>query len=205
MPISLVIVTDGTRLDNLRRCISSCKNITQETVVVYQGKDQKILDEIDKWSDFAIMSTPKGNADPDRNFAWGLANNEWVLMLDDDEYVPEQTAKFIHRIIKSRAEVVWFEFQNLVDGVDIEEILGPDPHPRLWRKKEGVINWPEKAHTFPNIPTPLQYFTKKKIIHERKFDELFQRHLQRIPQMDQAGVDLERRFIDALKKKLGKK
>jgi len=203
--ISLVVVTDGTRLENLRRAVDSAKDLTQETVIVYQGNDTKAYEEIRKMSSFSVMTTPKGNADFDRNYAYGLATGEWVLSLDDDEHIPAETIKFIKRIINSKVDVVWFEFRNLVDGVDIVDILGPDPHPRLWRRRDGLIFWPDKAHTFPQINSPMQYFTKKPIIHDRKFDELFERHQKRVPSMDPQNVELETRFINALKTKLGKK
>lgn len=205
MNISLVIVTDGARLDNLSRTIKSAKDVIAETVIVYQGSDNSVFKKIEEMADYAYKTTPKGNADHDRNFAYGLATSDWILALDDDEYLTPETAKFITRIVRSNAEVVWFEFLNLVDGVDIKDILGEDPHPRLWRRKEGLIVWPDKAHTFPQINTPMQYFSEKyKIVHDRKFDELYARHQKRVPSMDQQNVDLERRFIDALKRKLGK-
>lgn len=205
MNISLVIVTDGARLENLSRTIKSAKPIISETVILYQGNDNAVFSKIEEMADYAVKTTPKGNADHDRNFAYGLASGDWILALDDDEYLPPETCKFISRIVRSSAEVVWMEFLNLVDGVNVADILGEDPHPRLWRRKEGLIVWPDKAHTFPQINSPLQYFSKTyKIVHDRKFDELYARHLKRMPTMDQQNVDLERRFIDALKRKLGK-
>jgi hypothetical protein len=203
--ISLVIVTDGAHLSNLKRTIDSVKDIINETVIVYQGLDSAIYAEIQALSSFSVITTPKGNADLDRNFAYGLATQEWILALDDDEWVPPETKQFISQIGFSKVDLVWFEFKNLVDGVDIKEILGPDPHPRLWRRKDGLINWPMQAHTYPQIQTPLQYMTTNPIVHDRQYDELFSRHEKRMAMMDGQNKDLETRFITALKSKLGKK
>jgi glycosyltransferase involved in cell wall biosynthesis len=205
MSLSLVVVTDGAHLDNLRRTIDSCRDIIQETVVVYQGTDYSVHSQIQGMSDFSVITTPKGNADPDRNFAYGIAQGDWILALDDDEYIEDETKQFIVRIMDSKVDVVWFDFKNLVDGVDIHEILGDDAHPRLWRRKEGLINWPTQAHAYPQIASPLQYFTKTPIVHDRKFDELYARHEKRTKMMDQGNIELEKRFIAALKQKLGKK
>jgi hypothetical protein len=203
--ISLVIVTDGAHLSNLKRTIDSVKDIINETVIVYQGLDSATYAELQALSSFSVMTTPKGNADLDRNFAYGMATQEWILALDDDEWVPEETKQFISQIGFSKVDLVWFEFKNLVDGVDIKEILGPDPHPRLWRRKDGLINWPMQAHTYPQIQTPLQYMTTNPIVHDRQYDELFSRHEKRMAMMDGQNKDLETRFITALKSKLGKK
>lgn len=205
MKISLVIVTDGAHLDNLRRTIGSVRDIINEIVIIYQGKDADIYRQLQGISDFSVMTTPKGNADPDRNFAYGLATGDWVLALDDDEYVEDETKKYIMTVIGSRADVVWFNFKNLVDGVDIKDILGPDPHPRLWKRMDGIINWPSQAHTYPQIASPNQVFTEHPIVHDRKYEELYERHLKRAKMMDNPNVELEKRFIEALKHKLGKK
>lgn len=206
MKISLVIITDGAHLDNLRRTIASAKPLDPEVVIVYQGVSDTTYTEIQKLSDFSICVSPKGNADPDRNFAYELVSGEWILALDDDEYLPPETVKFIQRITKSKVQVVWFRFKNLVDNVDIEEILGPDPHPRLWTKTNpAIINWPPQAHTFPQIGTQLQYVSVDAcIVHDRKYEDILARHETRVKAIDPQQQEVEKRWIEALKKKLGK-
>ena len=205
MSLSLVIITDGEHLDNLKKTIDSVADLVQEKVIVYQGTDESVYAQVQALADFSVFTTPKGNADLDRNFAYGVAMQEWILALDDDEWVPPETKSFIAQIMGSKADIVWFNFKNLVDGVDIKDILGDDPHPRLWRRKDGVINWPNQAHTFPQFGSPLHYFSALEIVHDRKFNELLVRHEKRCKMMDQANIDLEKRFIAAVKQKLGKK
>jgi len=203
--LSLAVVTDGAHLDNLRRTVDSVRDIISEALIIYQGSDSATYAEIQKIADMAVQTTPKGNADPDRNFAYSIVSGDWTLALDDDEYMPEETKQFTAQIMESKVDVVWYDFKNLVDGVDIKDILGPDPHPRLFRKREGLINWPAQAHTYPQITSPMQYMTSKFIVHDRKFDELVARHEKRVKMMDQGNIDLEKRFIDSVKHKLGKK
>jgi glycosyltransferase involved in cell wall biosynthesis len=199
-----VIVTDGKHLDNLRRAIDSCQHVPSETLIVYQGTDAEVYGAIQGLSTFSIQVSPKGNADPDRNLAYGLASGDFILALDDDEYVTKETLAFISRIMMSNADVVWFNFKNLVDGVDIKRILGDDPHPRFWRRRDGLIEWPSRAHTYPKINSPNQIITSVEIVHDRKFDELNERHEKRI-KADPSAVELEGKFIAALKQLLGKK
>jgi hypothetical protein len=203
--ISLVTITDGSRLESLKRTVESARGLVDEVVLIYQGRDQTVYSEIQKISDFSIQVAPKGNADPDRNFAYELASKEWILALDDDEHLPDETKAFIARIIMSPTDVVWFRFVNLIDGVDIKDILGDDPHPRLWRKRQGLIDWPAKAHTFPPINSGMQYFTLNPVIHDRKYEDVLARHEARGKVVDPQNAELERNFINAVKSKLRKK
>jgi len=204
--ISLVVITDGTRLESLQRTIKSTRGLTEEVVIVYQGRDQQVYDKIQSMATFSIMTTPKGNADPDRNWAYELASGEWILALDDDEHIDDATAAFIARITLSKADVVWFKFKNYIDGVDIQDILGDDPHPRLWRKRQGLILWPSEAHTFPQINSEMQYFTQEAcIMHDREYKDVLARHEGRMKVINQGNRELEERFISSVKSKLGKK
>lgn len=205
MNISLVTITDGSHLENLKRTVESVRGLVDEVVLVYQGRDQNIYSEIQGMSDFSIMVAPKGNADPDRNFAYELASKEWILALDDDEYLSKDAARFIAQIIMSPADVVWFRFVNLIDGVDMIDVLGDDPHPRLWRKRQGLMIWPDKAHTFPQINSGMQYFTKNPIMHDRKYDDVVARHEARGKVVDPQNAEIEKSFLNAVKHKLRKK
>lgn len=201
--ISLVTITDGNNLDSLKRMLDSVK-IATEIVIIYQGSDTDTYNQMSSLSDFCFKVTYKGNADLDRNFAYTLVTKPWILALDDDEWLPEETVKFISRICLSEADVVWFHFKNLVDSVDIKEILGDDPHPRLWRKMDGLISWPSQAHTHPQINSQKVYFTKKQIIHDRRYEDIVNRHELRKKMLDQLNVQREESFVQALNKVLKK-
>lgn len=202
-PISLVVVTDGTKIDSLERTIKSARDIVSEVIIVYQGNNDEALAACNRLSDFCWQTTPKGNADPDRNFAYTLATQPWILSMDDDEWLPIETQKFITRIIMSATDVVWFKFRNLINGTDVKEILGDDPHPRLWRRMDGLIQWPTAAHQFPQIASPKQFFTAQCFVHDRKFEDILKRHEARVKVIDPQNQELEKRFIAAVKSKLG--
>jgi len=202
--ISLVIVTDGARLDNLSRAVNSVADIVEEKVLIYQGRDRAIYEKIAQMADFSVSLTPKGNADPDRNFAYSIPRCSWILSLDDDEWMPPETKKELGRLILTQADVIWFKFKNLIDNVDMAEILGDDPHPRLWRKKDGLINWLAQAHTYPQINSPMQYFTLLPIIHDRVYADVERRHNSRGKAIDPRQQEVENNFMQAVKKKLRK-
>lgn len=204
-PISLVVITDGTKIDSLQKTVDSVRDIVSEVVILAQTKDEETFAKCKRLSDFCWQTTPKGNADPDRNYTYSLASQPWILSMDDDEWLPEETKKFISRIILSTCDVVWFKFTNLIDGVDVKDILGDDPHPRLWRKVDGLIQWPTAAHQFPNIASPKQYFTANPFIHDRAYEDIMRRHEERVKVIDPQNQELEKRFIQAVKQKLNKK
>jgi len=177
-----------------------------EKVIVYQGSDKDVLKKLSSLSDFCFQLTNKGNADPDRNFAYGLAMQQWILALDDDEYLPDDTKQFIAQTLNTQADCVWFNFNNTVDDVSIKHILGDDPHPRLWRNAEPpIVNWPSQAHTFPNIGSPKQVFTKNEIVHARSFAEIMARHETRKLSLDPGNAKKEEQFIEEVKKTLDKR
>lgn len=204
--ISLVVVTSGEKIRQLARTLSSVESIVREKLILYQGDDPKVMSQIQellKPDDHLFTSRYKGNADIDRNYAYQNAGSEWILALDDDEFVPTETLAFIGRIIHSDAEVVWFNFRNLVDNVNIKDILGDDPHPRLWRNRNPqLIDWPAQAHTYPRINTPLQYYSSHQIIHTRTFDEIKARHESRKLAVSPEARQREEQFIEAVKRKL---
>lgn len=204
-PISLVVVTDGIKIPSIKKTIDSARDIVSEVVLVYQGKDEEVLAKLRNLSDFCWQTTPKGNADPDRNFAYTLASQPFLLSMDDDEWLPEETKKFISRIVMSPVDVVWFKFTNLIDGVDIKDILGDDPHPRLWRNVQGLIQWPTVAHQFPQIASPKQYFTNNVFMHDRAYEDIMRRHEERVKVIDPQNQELEKNFIARVKQKLNKK
>lgn len=210
MDISLVIVTAGENLKSLSKAIDSTKSLVRERIVLYQASppDKLVLEKIQGLldpTDYLVTSTYKGNADIDRNYAYQNAGSEWILALDDDEWVPEETRRFIGRIVYSDAEVVWFNFRNLIDGVNIKDILGDDPHPRLWRNRQPpLIIWPSQAHTYPEIKTNLQYFTSHTITHDRRWKDVLSRHKSRSQVVGKDQADREVNFIEAVKRKLGK-
>jgi hypothetical protein len=204
MKISLVCVSDCRNMANLERMVVSARPIISDAVLVAQTKDANTFREASKLFDFSIQTLPKGNADPDRDYAYSLASGDWILSLDDDEYLTDECKDYIGRIVHSKADVVWFDFKNLVDKVDIKDILGPDPHPRLWRKIPGLISWPPQAHTFPQIASPKQVFTRTQIVHDREYKDLEERHKIRGAYIDPQMQEVEQRFLAAVKQRLGK-
>ena len=161
--------------------------------------------ENDKKECFTLYTSIKGFADLDRNIVSRVINNAFILSLDSDEKLSDDLLDNWDKILgylNRGAQVVFFKFKNLVDGVDISDILGDDWHPRLWLS--GHVIWPNEAHKYPELRSEMKVFIKWPILHIRTYDDVIRTHNERINIIDPNAAQMERNFINTLKKKLGK-
>lgn len=110
-----------------------------------------------------VHRTRKSLADIDRQDCYTLATGDLVLALDPDEKPDKRLMKYLITLKQEESayDVWWFKFRNLVDGIDIEEVMPSDWHPRLWKRadnRQPCIIWPGEAHTHPQVNTPRQLF-----------------------------------------------
>jgi len=203
-----LVVYNGSEL--VRRCKESVKPIIDETIIVDQGSDmenEKVLKEL---SDFHIKTTNKGNADYDRQYCYSFANKDLILALDADEsFLPEDLVKLQN--IKEDYDLMWFLFNNTISyqetTVNIKDLLGDDPHPRLWKvrnaKGQAIVNWKYEAHQFPDINTDKQLFSNIYVQHHRLLENVIATHLRRGRNIDPRAQQLEKDFVRAVLEKFG--
>ncbi len=176
--------------------VDSCVFIDQESTDSTLG----ILRSVRK-NKLIIRRSFKGNADPDRNFAYSFGKN-WVLALDADEILPQKTGYKLRQLeSQNRYDIFWFNFKNLINKVDIRPILGSDPHPRFFRPNS--INWPAEAHTFPQLKTPRVAWSNLEIIHDREFNELVKRNRERAKFITPDKVRMQEVFLEKVKQFIG--
>lgn len=214
--ITLVVVSHNES-NSIEKTIRSAIPLVSNVIIVCQAKSDEEYYEYEKVvnklnSDVKILlirTTNKGNADPDRNWAISLANTEYVLMLDSDEYIEESQIDSIKKSLEYKADAYWYLFKNIIKyndvQVNIKHILGDDPHPRLFRRsirnangEMPVVLWSELAHRFPIINSLNQVFTNTYITHERDLEKLVERHLDRSSVIDDNARNMEKNFLRAL-------
>lgn len=183
-----------------KKAIESAESICSKIAIVDQGSNSRNTKHLKKMADWYIRRTCKGYADPDRQGLYNLVPPGWILALDSDEYLSKELKAKILEMVEWPYDVFWFRFINLVDGKDIKVLLGDDFHPRLFKK--GTVVWPARAHTFPEIRSPKQYFCNLPIIHNRTLRAIEATHKNRKRVLDQQNVTLEVQFIDKLKQLL---
>ena len=170
LPITLCVITHNSE-DRIKDMILKHKEIVSEVLVVVQKSTDNTLARAREVADVVIERRCKGTSDPDRDWLFNLASNEWILYLDDDEYVSSELEGKLEKLIKEHIDVYWMKRTNLVNGVDIQSILGNDMQARLFRK--GALSYPDTIHTYPKLsPNAITGFIEYPIIHDRTLDQL---------------------------------
>lgn len=201
-PISVVCITRNAS-GRIKKLIDNCRPWVEEIIVVDQDSNDGTYEEAKELADLCIKTTKKGVADPDRNWAFGLASNPFILYLDDDETLSKKTWMSLEEFFQMGADVCCFKFTNLVDGVDIKDILGDDPHYRLFR--QGSIKWPSEIHQHPEVAHNAKiWYPNEYVLHERDWDKLVKSNRARNCIADDKMIALQERFIANVAKKLGK-
>lgn len=170
LPISLCCIVRNAN-GRLKKLIESHRDIVSEVVVVDQYSTDGTYEEALELADFVVQRRPKGTADPDRNFAFSLASQDYVLYLDDDECLTDEAKSLLPAIIEASADVYWFKRDNYVDGVDIREIAGDDIQCRLFKK--GAVKFPSRIHKYPEPAIDIKtFYLNCAIRHDRGFTQM---------------------------------
>lgn len=105
MKISVCIITKN-EADNLERCLKSLKNIYDEIVVVDTGSVDNTLNVMNEHADIQGKFEWCDNFSKARNYCVSLASNDWIMVLDSDEWIEKADVKEIERIFSVRPEVI---------------------------------------------------------------------------------------------------
>lgn len=213
--VSLCMVVYNSS-DLCEKAIKSVQSICDEIVIVDQGSLASESEKLKSLASNYIKTTNKGNADFDRQYCYALATKDYILALDADEYFEEEQLNKIQNIFKYDFEINWFIFKNLVYTntekgeveVNIKDILGDDPHPRLWKREinhQGKpampLMWPHEAHQFPAMISDKQIFSDIYVTHRRCLSNIIKTHLKRGQVISPEMQHLEKNFVRTLLQK----
>lgn len=148
--ISTVIISynEAEKLDS---CLKRIKDFADEIILI----DLSSTDETDKIAKKYKAKIFKHELVPYvelvRNYAVSKASNEWILVLDPDEIVPNSLKNYLKEIAqKDEFEAVNIPRKNIFFGKWISHSnWWPDRHIRFFKK--GKINWDEQIHKYPSI------------------------------------------------------
>jgi glycosyltransferase involved in cell wall biosynthesis len=192
-PITLVVICRNAA-GRLKKLIESHRDVVSEVIVCDQFSTDGTYEEAEQYADFVVQRRCKGTADPDRNWAFDLASQDYVLYLDDDECLTEEAKKVLPEILATRADAFWFKRDNYVDGVDITEIMGDDRQCRLFRK--GSVRFPSRIHTYPEAAIGLNtFYLDVAIRHDRGFDQMVKANRLREVVANDEDVKTQNDFI----------
>jgi predicted O-methyltransferase YrrM len=170
LPISLVAIVRNAG-GRVRKLIENHRDVVSEVIIIDQYSTDGTYEEAEELADLVFQKRCKGTSDPDRNWAFSLASQPYVLYLDDDEGLTDETKKLLPEILKTGGDAFWLKRNNYVDGVSIEEILGDDPQCRLF--KRGSVKFPNEIHRYPEPANGLKvHFLDCAIRHDRGLEQL---------------------------------
>ena len=204
--LCMVVRNEAKQLPQLLKHV---RPVIDEMVIFDQSSDDDTGRICTEAGAKVVTVSRKGLADIDRQDCYSYATCDYILALDADERPDKAMMKYLHAIREGggRHAIYWFEFRNLVDGVDIKEVLKFDWHPRLWlRTDPAVIDWPTTAHTFPKFNSQDHLFcTRGKVDHIRTLAKIKRVAAERGPVIDPQNQQLEVNFGKAVEELLARK
>ena len=127
---------------NIKRCLASIKDISDEIIIVDSGSTDKRL-KIAKSFNAKIINKGFDNFASQRNFALSKAENDWVLSLDADEEISQELREEISKAIEAEEfDGYLIPRKNIIFGKEINHTRwSPDKHIWLFKKsKSKFIN-----------------------------------------------------------------
>lgn len=203
LPITLIMVVRNSN-GRLKEVIENHRDVVSEVVVIDQSSTDGTYEEALKYADIVVKRTPKGLNEPDRNFAFDLGSQPWVLNLDDDENLSEESKGLLAETLSYGADVIWIKRDNWFNGVSLKEKIGPDPQSRLFRR--GSLKWFDKVHTYPDkAENAVAFYSPLEIIHRRSFDQVVKSHEKRSLVMHEDAIRAEDEYLGMIATELRKK
>jgi len=146
--ISVVINTLNEE-DYIERAIKSV-NWADELIVCDMHSSDKTVEIAKKLGAKIFFHKKEDYVEPARNFAISKASNDWILVLDPDEEIPETLAKRLQEIAAKMEQIdyVRVPIKNVIFGHWMQHSgWWPDCKVRFFRKNK--VEWTDKIHRPP--------------------------------------------------------
>jgi len=164
--ISVVIHTYNSE-KYLERVLSSVKSF-DEILVCDMHSTDRTLKIANEYNCKIVYYDKYDIPEPARNFAIQSASNEWILVIDSDEVVPEALYNYLYSLIKEKSDLqgLWLTRKNYILGHFLHADY-PDYILRFFRKDNSF--WPPHVHSYPQIKGVVKRIPKRRkdlaIIH----------------------------------------
>ena len=154
-----VIIHTYNEEKNIKNCLDSVK-WADDIVLIDNYSDDRTVEIAANYTDRIFYVERTGLAEQARKFAVDQAKNEWVLVVDADEMVPQKMMQKLGTIInEDLGDVVSIPHNNYFFGSKMERTgWGPhqDTHYRFYKK--SYVNLSEKVHSEPVISGSARIF-----------------------------------------------
>lgn len=152
--ISVVIHTFNCE-NILRDCLERVKDF-DEIVICDMYSDDKTLEIAKEYGCKIVMFERSGYAEPARNFAIQSASNDWVFVVDSDEWVKEPLKKQIRDFVENPGEYTGARIVRRARDINDKTVYSDDTKLdipeyliRVFRKDD--VDWPPEVHSSPII------------------------------------------------------
>lgn len=128
----------------IRRCLDSVKDVAREIIIVHDGEcGDKTLDIAREYTDKIFVRERLGGSDPHRLFILKEARNDWIFMIDADEFLSSGLKAALPNLDLSGCSVGAFKWP-MWDGE--KYVTSTNYKPCLFRKSDC---WAIALHNFP--------------------------------------------------------
>lgn len=164
MKLSTIIITKNEE-ENIKRCLESIKDISDEIIVVDSGSTDNTL-KIAKKYNAKIYKRKFDTFDKQKNFASSKAKGDWIFSLDADEEASKNLQmEIISRIKDTKYDGFLIPRRNIILGKEIRHTRwSPDIHIWLWRRGKG--KWTKGVHSEVKVDTVVGRFEHAKIHYQ---------------------------------------
>lgn len=154
-PISVIIHTKNAQ-ETVGAALESVAGWAREVIVADMHSADRTREIARQYQAKIITVADAQFADPARNEIVNQAKNDWILVVDADESVPESLIPMIAERLDKPAEVWMVPRKNLIFGKWIQHAgWWPDYQAHLFRK--GRVTWLPEVHRQPEVKGKVDY------------------------------------------------
>lgn len=176
MNLSVCIITRN-EADKLEKCLKSLEDYDIEKVVVDTGSKDNTIEVIEKYADVKGSFPWCNHFSKARNYAVSMAKNDWILVLDSDEWIKNMDIKSIACFINGNPDKIGrVERTNTFYEGNRKE-KGTERVSRLFNRKvcefkgrihEQIVSVKDEALTYENVPIYIGHSGYDGTIEQRK-------------------------------------
>jgi (heptosyl)LPS beta-1,4-glucosyltransferase len=155
MSLTTIIHTKNAE-KTLKAALESVKSISDELIIIDMESSDETIKIAKKYTETVFTHPDLGYADPARNFGLAKAKHDWILVLDADEELHSQLARFITEVVTGQvdsslqADAYYLPRKNILFDKWIEHSgWWPDHQMRLF--KRGKVKWRLGVHRLPDV------------------------------------------------------
>ncbi|OGM07864.1 hypothetical protein A2130_02350 [Candidatus Woesebacteria bacterium GWC2_33_12] len=149
MPKISAVINTYNDEKRLSRTLSSLKGFASEIIVVDMMSTDTTPEIAKSFTAKVFKHKKLSYVEPARNYAISKAKNDWIILLDPDEELPESLKLFLKKEVKEpQADFYRIPRKNVIFGKWMKHTgWWPDMNIRFFKK--GSVSWNQIIHSVP--------------------------------------------------------